>query len=118
MYISDIFEDPLDEKWEVPRESICIKDFAGEGAFGYVARAEAFELPGNITTPCTVAVKMLKGSGYFKHCHLFTVKLQTRTVGVLIVIMQNHTACTVSPLHCNGKLHGNCDMKPNLSLRQ
>lgn len=64
MYISDIFEDPLDEKWEVPRESICIKDFAGEGAFGYVARAEAFELPGNNTTPCTVAVKMLKGSGY------------------------------------------------------
>lgn len=61
LYISDIFEDPLDEKWEVPRESIFIKDFAGEGAFGYVAKAEAFELPGNITTPCTVAVKMLKG---------------------------------------------------------
>lgn len=59
-FADDIFEDPLDEKWEVPRESICIKDFAGEGAFGYVARAEAFELPGNNTTPCTVAVKMLK----------------------------------------------------------
>lgn len=59
-FADDIFEDPLDEKWEVPRESIFIKDFAGEGAFGYVAKAEAFELPGNITKPCTVAVKMLK----------------------------------------------------------
>lgn len=61
LYVSDIFEDPLDEKWEVPRESIFIKDLAGEGAFGYVAKAEAFELPGSIPTPCTVAVKMLKG---------------------------------------------------------
>ena len=60
MYFSDLFEYPLDEKWEVPRESIDIKDLAGEGAFGYVAKAEAFELP-NIPTPCTVAVKMLKG---------------------------------------------------------
>lgn len=60
IYVSDLFEYPLDEKWEVPRESIDIKDLAGEGAFGYVAKAEAFELP-NIPTPCTVAVKMLKG---------------------------------------------------------
>ncbi|KAL9983803.1 hypothetical protein ACROYT_G006033 [Oculina patagonica] len=59
-FADEIFEDPLDEKWEVPRESIFIKDLAGEGAFGYVAKAEAFELPGNNPTPCTVAVKMLK----------------------------------------------------------
>lgn len=39
---------------------LFIKDLAGEGAFGYVAKAEAFQLP-NTSTPCTVAVKMLKG---------------------------------------------------------
>lgn len=60
MSILDLFEYPLDEKWEVPRESIEIKELAGEGAFGYVAKAEAFQLP-NMLTPCTVAVKMLKG---------------------------------------------------------
>lgn len=60
LYVSDLFEDPLDEQWEVPRGSIYIKDLAGEGAFGYVAKAEAFDLP-NTPTPCPVAVKMLKG---------------------------------------------------------
>lgn len=50
----------MDEKWEVPRGSIAIKELAGEGAFGYVAKAEAFDLP-NMPSPCTVAVKMLKG---------------------------------------------------------
>lgn len=58
-YTDDLFEYPLDEKWEVPRGSVAIKELAGEGAFGYVAKAEAFELP-NMPTPCTVAVKMLK----------------------------------------------------------
>ena len=60
MSVLDLFEYPLDEKWEVPRESIEIKELAGEGAFGYVAKAEAFQLP-NMPTLCTVAVKMLKG---------------------------------------------------------
>lgn len=74
MYILDIFEDLLDEKWEVFRELICIKDFVGEGVFGYVVRVEVFELLGNIIIFCTVVVKMLKGSGYFKYCYLFIVK--------------------------------------------
>lgn len=58
-YADDLFEFPLDEKWEVPRELIDIKELAGEGAFGYVSKAEAFQLP-KVPTPCTVAVKMLK----------------------------------------------------------
>ncbi|KAK2559526.1 Fibroblast growth factor receptor 3 [Acropora cervicornis] len=59
-YADDLLDIPLDENWEVPRDSIDIKELAGEGAFGYVAKAKAFQLPNKVSTPCIVAVKMLK----------------------------------------------------------
>ena len=53
---------PLDEKWEIDRQCLIIKEQIGAGAFGVVNRATGFGLPG-LPQQCTVAVKMLKG-GY------------------------------------------------------
>lgn len=69
--VLELLDIPLDENWEVPRDSIDIKELAGEGAFGYVAKAKAFQLPNKVSTPCIVAVKMLKGYNHFyRSCHV------------------------------------------------
>ncbi|XP_046851373.1 fibroblast growth factor receptor 2-like [Xenia sp. Carnegie-2017] len=54
------FELPYDEEWEIEECQLAIKDeILGEGAFGLVMKADAFDLPGH--PKChTVAVKMLK----------------------------------------------------------
>ncbi|XP_028414936.1 fibroblast growth factor receptor 2-like [Dendronephthya gigantea] len=54
------FEMPYDEEWEIDEGQLVIKDEPlGEGAFGVVMKAEAYDLPGY--PKChTVAVKMLK----------------------------------------------------------
>ena len=54
------FEMPYDEEWEIDESQLVIKDEPlGEGAFGLVMKAEAYDLPG--FPKChTVAVKMLK----------------------------------------------------------
>ncbi|NP_001161535.1 fibroblast growth factor receptor A [Saccoglossus kowalevskii] len=59
--ISEI-EIPFDEKWEFPRNRLCIGKMLGEGAFGQVLEAEAVGImkDGSKTSNTTVAVKMLK----------------------------------------------------------
>ncbi|CAB3994735.1 fibroblast growth factor receptor 2-like isoform X1 [Paramuricea clavata] len=56
----DEFELPYDEEWEIDESQLSIKEEPlGEGAFGLVMKAEAYDLPGY--PKChTVAVKMLK----------------------------------------------------------
>ena len=59
MFLGDI-ELPYDEEWEIDERQLSIKEPLGEGAFGLVMKAEAFDLSGY--PKChTVAVKMLKG---------------------------------------------------------
>ncbi len=58
------YELPLDMDWEFPRENLQLGKSLGEGNFGRVVMAEAFSiLQENVSS--TVAVKMLKGKGYF-----------------------------------------------------
>lgn len=99
-YAEDLFEYPLDEKWEVPRESIEIKELAGEGAFGYVAKAEAFQLP-NMLTPCTVAVKMLKENASDVELADLISEMETmKEIGTHKNIVNFLGACTVQgPLY-------------------
>ena len=56
----DEFELPYDEEWEIDESQLSIKEeLLGEGAFGLVMKAEAYDLPGY--PKChTVAVKMLR----------------------------------------------------------
>jgi hypothetical protein len=58
----DEFELPYDEEWEIDESQLSIKEEPlGEGAFGLVMKAEAYDLPGY--PKChTVAVKMLKST--------------------------------------------------------
>ncbi|PFX31063.1 fibroblast growth factor receptor 3-like [Stylophora pistillata] len=99
-YADDLFDYPLDEKWEVPREMLFIKDLAGEGAFGYVAKAEAFQLP-NTPTPCTVAVKMLKEDATDAELSDLISEMQTmKEIGSHKNIVNFLGACTVQgPLY-------------------
>ena len=53
------FELPFDEEWEIDERQLSIKEQLGEGAFGLVMKAEAFDLPGYPRSHI-VAVKMLK----------------------------------------------------------
>ncbi|XP_072302108.1 fibroblast growth factor receptor 4 [Eucyclogobius newberryi] len=55
------FELPYDPEWEFPRENLTLGKPLGEGCFGQVVRAEAYDLNKDQTDkPTTVAVKMLK----------------------------------------------------------
>ncbi|RMX38498.1 hypothetical protein pdam_00015234 [Pocillopora damicornis] len=122
-YADDLFEYPLDEKWEVPREMLFIKDLAGEGAFGYVAKAEAFQLP-NTSTPCTVAVKMLKENATDAELSDLISEMETmKEIGSHKNIVNFLGACTVQgPLYLIVEYcpHGNLrdflrDNRPSLT---
>ena len=49
-----------DLKWEVNRKHLVLEKTLGEGEFGQVVRATAYNIDGN-KEPTIVAVKMLKG---------------------------------------------------------
>lgn len=51
--------DHIDKKWEFPRKHLIIEESLGEGEFGMVMRARAFNIEGK-SGYTTVAVKMLK----------------------------------------------------------
>ena len=57
-----------DEEWEIDESQLSIKEEPlGEGAFGLVMKAEAYDLPGY--PKChTVAVKMLKSMSLWRQC--------------------------------------------------
>ena len=52
---------PCDDNWEIPRENINLLEVIGEGAFGQVLKAEAFDITRLKTGVTIVAVKTLKG---------------------------------------------------------
>lgn len=53
---------PCDDEWEIHRENIKLLEVIGEGAFGKVLKAEAFDITRLKTNKSIVAVKTLKGS--------------------------------------------------------
>ena len=59
-FITELYELPCDEEWEIDRSQITLREQLGEGAFGLVMRADAVGLP-DLPSTCSVAVKMLKG---------------------------------------------------------
>lgn len=50
-----------DPEWEVTRENLNLLEVIGEGAFGKVLKAEAFDLSRQHSGKTIVAVKTLKG---------------------------------------------------------
>lgn len=62
------YEFPLDSKWEIDRKNLTLGALLGEGAFGKVVKAEAFNIPPHGGVTMTVAVKMLKGKNTYMYC--------------------------------------------------
>jgi len=58
----------LEPKWEFPRQKLVLGETLGEGEFGRVVRAKAYNIDGAKGYKL-VAVKMLKGEIYTQHSY-------------------------------------------------
>jgi len=110
----EILDIPLDEEWEIEKESLILGETLGEGAFGVVVKAEALSLPSIPACVSTVAVKMLKADATEHELHDLLSEMETmKQIGKHKNIINFLGCCTQ-----NGSLCIVVEYAPHGNLRQ